>query len=90
MDITVWGLIVIPVVLFLVTAAVAIVRGSIRFAQYLSRSESLQASTEKSNREISDKLERYMSRTDEAIGSIKQDVAVLKFALRGNHSKGNT
>lgn len=54
------GLILVPVTIFIVGAIVAAVRGAIRFAQYMVRSEEAQQSTASSNKEVRDLLSAFM------------------------------
>lgn len=87
MDIAVYGLVIIPVVIFLIGGLVAIVRGIIKFTQSLVRSEAFQKSTAESCNSIVDRLDKYIEKNDEAMGSIREDVAILKFAIRGGNHK---
>lgn len=75
------GLIAIPVTMFLLGAAFAAVRGAIRFAQYMVRTEEAQARTADSNEEMSKKLDAFMERTDSKIAEHAQMLAIHDYEL---------
>lgn len=79
------GLIVIPVAVFLLGAAYGAIRGAIRFAQYLVRSEEAQDKAANSLENISERLDEYMSKTDGEIRSLDRRVAVVEYALEAKH-----
>lgn len=73
----------------IVSGIYAAIRGAIRFAQYLVRSEEAQLKTAVSNREIADDLARYMRSADEhflrveaVVAEHGQEIAVLRDRTR--------
>jgi hypothetical protein len=82
LDIIAW--IGIPLLIALVGAIVGIVKGSIRFAQYMAHSEESSDSIAKSNDEISKTLNAFIARTDTHLGLHDQEIAVLKFQVGAN------
>ena len=76
---------------------VAAVRGFIRFAQYLVRSEEAQTRIAQSNQDIADDLARYMRSTDErfvriedVLGTHSQEIAVLRDRTRLRRAANGT
>lgn len=84
MNATTIGLIVIPVALFLLGAAYGAVKGAIRFAQYLVRSEEAQEAVATSLKDIAHQLDEYMKKTDGEVRSLDRRVSVVEYALEAD------
>jgi hypothetical protein len=86
-DIIAW--IGIPLFIAIVTAVIGIVKGSIRFAQYMAHSEESSDSIAKTNGDISATLSAFIARTDAHLSLHDQEIAVIKYALgpNGNPAK---
>lgn len=70
----------IPLFLAFCGAVFGIIKGSIRFAQYMAKSEEAQTSTAHSNEEINRKLDGFIDKTNAHLNEHDQEIAVLKFA----------
>lgn len=81
MNATVVGLIVIPSLIFVLGAIFAGVKGSIRFAQYMVRSEEAQESTASSNKEVRDMLAAFMGETREVLKDHGERIRVVEYAI---------
>jgi hypothetical protein len=81
MSATTVGLIVVPLCIFLLTVIYGGIRGSIRFAQYLVRSEEAQSSAADSLKNVSDRLNEYMSKNDGEIRSLDKRMTVAEYEL---------
>lgn len=88
MNATIAGLIVIPLTVFLLGAAYGAIRGAIRFAQYLVRSEEAQERVADSTQTIAERLDEYMQKTDGEIRSLDRRVAVVEFAQSNGRRHG--
>jgi hypothetical protein len=84
--------IVVPVAIFIVGVVTAAIRGAIRFAQYMTRSENSQSSVAQTNKEISDRLSGFVDHTekrfdgiDRHLGIHDQQIAVLDFQNGNGH-----
>jgi len=87
-DTTVAGLIVVPLLIFLLGASYGAIRGAIRFAQYLVRSEEAQEGAAKSLENIASRLNQYMEKTDGEVRTLDRRVSVVEYAINGNrHGK---
>lgn len=71
------GWIGIPLGLAIVAAIVAGIKGAIRFAQYMVRTEESQGRTAVSNESIEKKLDDHIAKTDRRLGDVEREVAVL-------------
>jgi hypothetical protein len=85
---TVIGLVVVPVAIFLLGVIFAAIRGAIRFAQYMVRSEEAQESTASSNKEVRDLLSAFMGEMrgefrarDEVLRDHGERIRVNEFAI---------
>jgi hypothetical protein len=74
----------IPLFIFFCGAAFAGIKGAIRFAQYMVRSEEAQDSTASTNIEIRDKLNTFIEKTDRKLGIHDQELAVLRWITGSN------
>jgi hypothetical protein len=81
--------IIIPVAIFLLGALLAAVRGLVKFAQHLVRSEEAQVVTANATQQINEKLGEYMERTDARLNEHAQEIAVLKYAVQNGAAKGS-
>ena len=77
----------IPLFLAICGAIFGIVKLIIRFAQYMTKSETAQSEIAKTNVEIRDILTSYMAKTDTHLGVIDQDIAVLKYKTSANGAR---
>lgn len=77
---TVFAFIVIPIAIFVIGGAAAAIRGAIRFAQYMVRSEEAQESIAKSNKEIRDRLDGFIMRAEDDIRTLNERMAVVEYA----------
>ena|ERR1039457_963207 len=84
-DLVAW--IGVPLFLALCGAVFGIIKGAIRFAQYMTRTEKTQDATAASNEEIRSSLSTFIDKTDERLAKHSEDLAVIQYAL-GN-SGGN-
>ena len=75
----------IPLFLAFVGAVIGIVKGSIRFAQYMAKSEEAQTSTAHTNEEINRKLDGFIDKTKQHLSEHDQEIAVLKYASQRNN-----
>ena len=83
MDATIVGLIVIPLTVFILGAIYGAVRGVIRFAQYLVRSEEEQHASTNSLEEIATLLKEYMHKTDVELREQSERLTVMEYAVLG-------
>jgi hypothetical protein len=74
----------IPLFLALVTAIVGIVRGSIKFAQYMAHSSESADSIAKTNNDLGKTLTAFVERTDAHLSLHDQEIAVIKYAIGPN------
>lgn len=81
MNATVIGLIVIPASIFILGVIFAAVKGTVRFAQYMVRSEEAQESTASSNKEVRDMLAQFMGETRETLQNHGERIRVNEFAI---------
>ena len=81
MDTTVIGLIVVPLTIFLLGATYGTIRGAIRFAQYLVRSEEAQDASATALKDIASRLNDYMGKTDGEIRSLDRRMSVVEYAM---------
>ena len=72
------GLIVIPLVIALCGAVYGGIRGAVRFAQYLVRSEASQADIARTNQNISDQLTGYIKKSDERYENHDRRITVVE------------
>lgn len=70
--------IVIPLVIFLLGAAITGITGLVKFVRYMEKSQAAQESTASSNNEINDKLDKYMGKTDATLIDHTTRIAVLE------------
>lgn len=77
----------IPLFIAICGAIFGVVKATVRFAQYMTKSESSQSEIAKTNTEIRDMLTTYMAKTDTHLGVIDQDVAVLKYKTSPNGAR---
>ena len=70
--------IIVPLVLFLLSTSIGGVVGLIKFVRTLEHSETLQAQIAKSNQDISDKLDRFITTTNGALGDHSTRLAILE------------
>jgi hypothetical protein len=95
------GLIAIPSTIFVLTLIFGAVRGSIRLAQYMVRSEEAQESTASSNKEVRDTLTAFVGEMRDALkdrDNVLRDhgerIKVVEFAVtqhqktRARHHEG--
>ena len=87
MNPTTIGLIVIPLVIFILGATYGGVRGAIRFAQYLVRTEESQRASANSVEEIATLLKEYMHKTDSELREQSERLTVVEFALLGKQPR---
>lgn len=78
------GLIAIPVSIFLIGAIIAAIRGAIRFAQYMVRSEEAQIRTADSMQNISERLEKFMDETEHRLNEHSERLAVVEWEIGTN------
>lgn len=78
MSIAAWGLIGIPVAVFMLGAIYGGIRGAIRFAQYLTRSEASQADTARTNQQIATQLNSYIQKTDQRFENHEHRITVIE------------
>jgi hypothetical protein len=88
-DTTIIGLIVIPLTIFILGSIYGAVRGAIRFAQYLVRSEEEQRSSSESLTEITDLLKEYMDKTNGELREHGERLTVVEFAVLGKSPRSN-
>lgn len=81
------GLILIPVSIFVIGGIVALIRGAIRFAQYMVRSEEAQTRTADSVGEISERLSDFMKETGTRLGEHNERLAVVEWEIGLNGSR---
>jgi hypothetical protein len=79
--------IVIPLVIFLMGAAITGITGLVKFVRYMEKSQAAQESTASSNQEINDKLDKYMGKTDTTLIDHTTRIAVLE--NRAYNSRGH-
>jgi hypothetical protein len=79
------GLVLIPVTLFVFGAVVAGVRGAIRFAQYMVRSEEAQQRTADLLEEIAGRLGKAEMR----LGDHDKQLAVIQWEIDRRNGRGN-
>jgi hypothetical protein len=68
----------IPIFLLFCAAMVGIVKAALRIGKYMTLSEESQESTARSNGEIRDKLNSYISQTDGHLGVHDREIAILQ------------
>jgi hypothetical protein len=73
----------VPVFLALCGAIFGIIKGSIRFAQYMAHSEEAQDSIAGTNTQIRDQLNAFVDKTNQHLSQHDQEIAVLRFAVDG-------
>lgn len=81
MSVEIAGLVLIPVAIFLIGSIVAAIRGSIRFAQYMVRSEEAQTRTADTTEELSKRVELFMTRTEQRLLDHGERLAVVEHDL---------
>jgi hypothetical protein len=74
----------IPLFLAFVTAVVGIVRGSIKFAQYMAHSSESADSIAKTSDDLSKAMTSFVERTDAHLSLHDQEIAVIKYAIGPN------
>jgi hypothetical protein len=70
--------IVIPLCLFLAGALAAGIRGTIKFTQYLIRSEASQADIAKTNKQIVDRLDSFVEKTNGRFSDLSERMTVVE------------
>lgn len=78
------GLIAIPVAIFLLGTIIAAIRGAIRFAQYMVRSEEAQIRTADSMQDISARLTKFMDETEHRLNEHSERLAVVEWEIGTN------
>jgi hypothetical protein len=84
MSVDLIGLILVPISIFLIGAVIASIRGAIRFAQYMVRSEEAQTRTADSTREISERLGAFISETEDRLNEHGERLAVVEWEIGTN------
>lgn len=85
---TIVGIIVIPLLIFLLSAAAGGITALIKFTSYMQKSQAAQESTAATNKEISEKLDKYIDKTDRTIIDFSTRIAVLESVSRNGNSRG--
>lgn len=75
------GYVVVPISVFLLTCAAAGIRGAIRFAQHMTRTEAAQSETAKTNQQIADRLGEFMTVTNDKLNDHSERLTVVEYAL---------
>lgn len=88
MNVDVLGLIIVPVVLFILGAAYGGIRGIIRFAQYLVRTEEAQDSMARSMSALTERLGEHIDKTDRKVSSLDRRLTVVEFAIDKKKPRG--
>lgn len=70
--------VIVPLALFILTSMGGGVMGVIKLTNYLTRSQSAQESTAKSNREISDNLKQFIGETNQRLNDHGERISVLE------------
>lgn len=78
--------IVIPLAIFLLTAAASGVVALIKLTSYFSKSREAQESTAESNQQIVKRLDVFIERTDDRLSNHGERIRVLEFAI--DHKPG--
>lgn len=81
MDTTTIGLIVIPVVIFVLGGIYGAVRGIVRFAQYFVRAEEAQHGMSESMDAMHKTLSAYIEKNDHRLNSVDRRLSILEYAL---------
>lgn len=84
MNVDAIGLILIPVSIFLIGTVIAGIRGAIRFAQYMVRSEEAQQKTAESVHEMAAQMGDFMAKTDARLTEHGEQLAVVRWELERN------
>lgn len=85
---TIVGIIVVPLMIFLLTAAAGGITALIKFTTYMQKSQAAQESTASTNREISEKLDKYIDKNDRTIIDFSTRIAVLESVSRNGSTRG--
>lgn len=81
MNTTVLGLIVVPLAIFILGSLYGAIRGAIRFAQYLVRSEEAQERMASAIETVATELHEFMGETRDITNEHGQQLAVLQWEL---------
>lgn len=76
------GLIIVPLAIFLLTAAGSGIIALIKLTSYFASSKAAQESTAKTNAEISNKLDTYCGITDSKLNEYGERISVLEYAIK--------
>lgn len=80
------GYVVVPLVIFLLTTAVSGVIGIVKLTSYFAGSREAQESTAQSNKQIVEKIDGYMARTDVRLNGHDTRITLLEY-VTGNHKE---
>lgn len=89
MNATIVGLIVVPLAIFLLGAVFGGVRGAIRFAQYLVRSEEAQDRMATAIETVATELHDFMGETRDITSNHSEQLAVLQWELNQRNGVPN-
>jgi hypothetical protein len=84
-DVIAW--ICVPLFIFLAGVIYGVIKGAIRFAQHMTRSEKTQESIAATNTDIRDSMNSFMEKTNTHLNIHDQEIAVLNWrsGLNGGH-----
>jgi len=92
MTVTVLGIIIIPIVLALIGAILASIKGIIAFTRYMVRAESAQISIEKSYELVNHKLDqiaKMAERIDQHLDNHEVRLSMVEAELHGHGNANN-
>jgi hypothetical protein len=89
MNVDVIGYIIIPLALAVIGGTIASVRGAVKFASYMTRSETFQGSIAKTNQDISDKLTTYIEQHEKEHKVLTDRLLTTEILFNVEHVNGH-